>query len=71
MFDIDKEVPIPEPDRVTDYPLTKLEVGDSFVFPLEKRASVQSLVSGLKRNGFGVFTIKKISDTECRVWRVG
>lgn len=65
---IDTGVPIP--DSVVNYPLKDLDVGDSFVFPKEKRASVQSKASLVKKETGREFTVSKIDDTNCRIWRV-
>lgn len=51
------------------YPFKEMEVGDSFTFPLEKRHSIQSIASRQKAEG-KVFRVKKISDEECRIWRI-
>lgn len=64
---IDSNVPIPEDKRI---PLSVLGVGDSVLFPLSKRNSVQARISVIKRNEGKEFTIKKINDKEARVWRI-
>jgi len=63
-FKIDKDVPVPKTGK---YPFREMEVGDSFVAPLAKRSSI-SCVMG--RYAPKKFTTSKISDTECRVWRI-
>lgn len=62
---IDSNVPIP-----VRTPLLSLKVGQSFVFPEVKRPSVSTYASAIKKREGKEFTIKKISDGECRIWRV-
>jgi hypothetical protein len=69
-YTIDKGVPIPVRRAADPVPVSKLKVGDSLVFPLAKRATVASNASRIKKVRGWEYTIKKISDTECRVWRV-
>jgi len=64
-FKIDQNVPMPTGRAL--YPLGQLNIGDSFCFPLTKRASVSSLAATYAPKKF---TVRKISDTECRVWRI-
>ena len=60
---IDTGVPIPEK---VSYPLKDLEVGESFVFPANKRSSVSARASRITGKEF---TIKKQDEATCRVWR--
>lgn len=64
---VTSEVPIPV--RI-EYPLDKMEVGESFTFPEERRNTMQSRVSILKKRNGKHFTIKKVEDNQCRLWRV-
>lgn len=61
---IDKDVPMPAPRHV--YPWHRLDVGDSFVAPIEAR--YQTAAIG-KRLGVK-FATEKIGPDECRIWRV-
>lgn len=63
---IDTGVPVPE--RV-NYPIRELKVGESFVFPLEKRKIVQSRASVIKTDTGREFTVKKMNDETARIWR--
>lgn len=63
---IDTGIPVPE--RAT-YPLNELKVGESFLFPVKKRGSVQTRVSSIKSISDKDFTIKKMDEETCRVWR--
>lgn len=65
-YTIDKGVPIPV-RRDVSVPISKLSVGESMVFPLSKRAIVQSNAS--RKAGGREYTISKINDKECRIWR--
>lgn len=65
---INKGVPIP--DTYERYPFNELEVGDSFEFKLNKRASVQTRVSRLNKQGKRQYIVRKISDSTAGVWRV-
>jgi len=65
-FRIDKTVPVPAVNR---YPLQEMKVGESFEFPVEFRASVQTLASVAKKHG-REFRVKKVSPETCRVWRI-
>ena len=65
---IEKGIPLPSAGAPHGtYPFAEMEVGDSFVIPLTKRPSISSV---LGRYGPKRFVTRKISDTECRVWRV-
>lgn len=69
-YTIDKGVPIPVRREVNAVPISSLKEGESIVFPLAKRPMVQSNASRIKKAKGWEYTISKISDTECRVWRV-
>lgn len=66
-YTVDTGVPVPV--RTMAVPVGELGVGESVLFPIEKRPTVQSRASKLKKSRGMEFTIKKVSDTECRVWR--
>lgn len=67
---IEKGVPIPDRHHSFTHGMTgairSMAIGDSFVIPKEQRTSVIncSRASGAK------LSVRKISDTEVRVWRV-
>lgn len=63
---IDTGVPVPE---VVSYPFRQLKVGQSFLAPLEKRASIQSQASRLARTSDLQFVVRKVSSDSIRVWR--
>ena len=66
-YTVDTGVPIPESKGV---PLRTLKVGESVVFPLSRRNSIQSMVAVLKKTTGREYTVKKINGEEARVWRV-
>jgi hypothetical protein len=68
VYSIDTGVPVPE--TYGSFPLAQLKVGESILFPLEKRRSVATLASKLKKDEGKVYTIKKMDDNNARVWRV-
>lgn len=72
MFKIDKSVPTPDPtpDRSAPIPLSKLEVGESILFPNDRRQSIQANASRLKGRTDKVFTIKKVDEDNARIWRI-
>lgn len=70
MIQIDKHVPLPPSNgigRPVKWPLADMEVGDSFIFPLRSRGNIAAKGLRFKPKRF---TIRKISETEARIWRV-
>ena len=59
---------IPVPDSVS-YPFEHLEVGDSFLVPIDKRASVASLATKYGQKTNTEFAVRKVSEDNVRVWR--
>lgn len=47
--------------------LMEMKSGESFKFPFEHRARVNVSCYQIKKGGF---KIRRISNTECRVWKV-
>lgn len=74
MFEIEKEVPVTSKGigsgRKLKYPFDKMEIGDSFAFPIKIRSSViaASCMWG-KKNGNVKFVSRKIDSETCRIWR--
>lgn len=67
---LETNIPIPRDTR-QKWPLIDMLPGMSFAFPLTKRANIAVLAYNLtKRFPKRKFTIRKMSPTECRVWRV-
>lgn len=69
---IDKGVPLPKKRQPTiaQYPIDKLDVKESILFPKEHRNRVQVLVTNYKKRSGKEFTVRVVDDKNCRVWRV-
>lgn len=63
---IDTAVPMPGDIR---WPIEDLKVGESFPFPIEKRASIQSRASKVKAKLSRDFKVKKMDGNNGRIWR--
>jgi len=50
-------------------PLDLMDVGDSVVFPIKKRPSVQTVASRLKKEQGKEFTVRRLDQDSGRVWR--
>jgi hypothetical protein len=68
-FPIEDNVPIPVRRSWSSIPIEQLKVGQSIQFPLEKRASVQTVASRAAKETGRKFTVRKVNDSEARVWR--
>ena len=77
---IDKHIPIPAVDSsgigVADFPLSEMEVGDSFVIPVEFNRKQQNnicskIIQHIKRKNLKLrFTVKKDpKSNSIRIWR--
>jgi hypothetical protein len=75
VYTIDEDVEIPDSraiDRTKEYslpPLAALEVGQSVLFPLELRKSVQTTASRIKKVDGKDFVVRKVDTDSARVWR--
>lgn len=67
-YKIDAGVPLPK--RKPTVRLSKMKLNESIAFPEAQRASVQSTASRLKKDKAMWFTIQKMPDGVCRVWRI-
>lgn len=67
MFTIEKGIPICRSSyhSGTSEALRKLEVGDSFLYPIKKRYSIDTIA---RRLGIAI-TIRKIDKDTVRIWR--
>ena len=80
MFTICKDVPLPELPKTYQFPLDKLEVGDSFLFEFVKHGSdntklirshlFQTIVRYNKLNKTNIKVITRKESLGIRVWRV-
>lgn len=66
-YTMDKGVPVPV--RKVSLPIRAMEVGDSFAFNINDRNTAQSRASILKKQLGREYTVKRISEGECRIWR--
>lgn len=66
-YTIDSGVPIPV--RTAPLPLDELKVGESVLFPIKRRGAIQGRASSIKKSTNKEFTVKRVSDTEARIWR--
>lgn len=62
---IEKGVKIP-PHQNAKYPWRQMKVGDSFLAPIEVRNSLHACANGVKVR----VTVRKVSETQVRVWRI-
>ena len=67
-YKIEKDVPMPTPSVM--YPFADMEVGDSFLANLAERPKISTYMNRHKKTTGKKFKTRKISDSECRVWRV-
>ena len=70
VYKVDSGLPMPDP--IAEWgkmPLSGLEVGDSFLFPIEFRNYVQARASTIKKNKGKEFTVRKQDADSARVWR--
>jgi hypothetical protein len=51
-------------------PWNDMKVGDSVLFERSRQPSVASYASTYKKRTGKGFTIKTVSSTECRLWRI-
>ena len=65
VYQIDNAIPVPG----DGLPINQLEVGESFVFPIEKRSQIQVAASTLKRRQGKVFVVRKQNEEFARIWR--
>lgn len=63
---IDTGVPIPD---TGSYPFSRLEVGHSFVAPIDMRTNISSAATQYGKRTGTKFTIRKIDKDNIRVWR--
>jgi len=74
VYTVEDDVEIPEATEVArEYslpPLSVLDVGESVMFPLELRKSVQTTASRIKRANGREFVVRKVDADNARVWRV-
>jgi hypothetical protein len=67
-FAIEKDVPVFR--NSMKFPFGQMEVGDSFLAPIDKAPRLRSAAHNYGRRHNMVFTVSKVSDTEFRCWRI-
>lgn len=67
VYQIDSAVPMP--DGKEKLPLGQLEIGESFVIPIERRNSVASVATIYGKKTGKKFTTRKQDEKTVRVWR--
>lgn len=72
MTKIEKNVPIPSNrlNLLDEYKLLDMGVDESVKFPIEYRSQMSVIASQQKKRRGREFTIRKINDNFCRIWRV-
>jgi hypothetical protein len=71
MLPIQSGVPIPELISTSIYPFKTMKVGDSFIVPIEKKASVNAVARRHQRAERGRFLLRTSADKKSViVWRV-
>lgn len=72
-FKVEKGVPLKVARRSDTYPLSKMEIGDSFFIPAQEEIDTNSVRSTVcqwgRRNGNRVFSVRK-QIGGVRVWRI-
>jgi hypothetical protein len=66
---IESDVPIPVRVEPFKIPLEEMEVGQSIAFDIAYRPAVQTKATRFGKRAGKEFTVRKVSDTQCRVWR--
>jgi hypothetical protein len=69
-YPLDKGIPVPvkrSPQNLV--PVSDMDAGDSILFPEKMRATVQSRASRVKARTGRLFTIRKVEEGFCRIWR--
>lgn len=66
-FVVEQRIPIPPRNDAKKYPFDHMNVGDSFGFPEADRMRIYA--SAKKRVG-EKYSIRKVDNNSCRIWRV-
>lgn len=73
VYIVEDNVEIPDvADTIREYalpPLSVLDVGESVMFPMELRKSVQTTASRIKKANGREFVVRKVDTENVRVWR--
>ena len=71
-YKIEKNIPIPlRGGESSPFPFSKMEIGDSFLIPINQRSKMQSrLYKYLQENKDKAFISRRTDDNNVRVWRI-
>lgn len=70
-YEIEKGIEIPKSvNGANKYPFNTMEIGDSFSFPYSEKTKVTPAASYAGTLDDKKFSIRKISETEGRCWRI-
>jgi len=64
------EKSIEMPARISAFPFFRMDVGDSFGFPIEDAKRVRANASASQRKHKRRYKILKVSDDKMRCWRI-
>lgn len=73
MSEYELEVGVPEPEERTQhnkYPIRRMQVGESFKVPMEKRGSISATATRIAKVTGKRFTVRKVDQDTVRVWRI-
>jgi len=70
MFEIEKNVPLPERKANTSkYPFNSMEIGDSFAVPADIKGTVMNAATTSGRYHGKKFSARQIDENTARIWR--
>tara|TARA_R100001443_G_scaffold107392_1_gene117241 strand:+ start:4359 stop:4712 length:354 start_codon:yes stop_codon:yes gene_type:complete len=75
-YKIEKNIPIPSSNKSLHFPLTEMEIGDSFLISLSKRAAIRNAIARLQKKSKDYkFVTRTVSGRgrkgkQLRVWRI-
>lgn len=72
VYVVESGVAVPDAGASWQYslpPLSVLDVGESVLFPIKLRRSVQTTVSRIKKANGREFVVRKVDAENARVWR--
>jgi len=64
-IEIEKNIPMP-----SKYPFSDMEIGDSFCDSITNRYKISYYIAKESKKSGSKFSIRTISETEYRVWRI-
>lgn len=71
MYEISKNIPIPEARKAYNFPIGSMDVGDSFEVPPGEKIAAHNHARYCEKKYEGKkFTIRKMPNGNYRVWRI-